>query len=75
MKKFNYIEYITNNPLLKEEQRRGENLQQIVDYFIQNVNQGAELTEIQKAFILIKRNELLAGNYTGEEAKLLYMKL
>lgn len=75
MKEFNYVEYITNNPLLKEEQRRGENLQQIIDYFIQDVNRGTELTELQKAFILIKRNELLAGTYTGEEAKLQYMKL
>lgn len=74
MKKFNYIEYIANNPLLKEEQDP-KNLQKIVDYFIQDMNRGTELNELQKALILVKRNEILEGEYNGVLAKAEYFRI
>lgn len=74
MKNFNIREFITNNPLLKEEENP-EYLQAVVDYFVVDINRGKELLEFQKAFILTERYEILKGNYTPELAAKKYLHL
>ena len=74
MKNFNIREFISNNPLLKEEENP-KYLQAVVDYFIEDMNRGRELLEFQKSFILTERQNILKGNYTPELAARKYIQL